>query len=141
MARTRNPKRAQRAESRAKAKVVATKPFQGFVDFIRERGVVGLAIGLAIGAQANATVQTIASGFINPIVAFLVGSQSGLNGEVWNVVGRDTETINYWFTLGNRTLVFEWGTVLASLITFTAVLLVIYLVYRVLNLDKLDKKK
>lgn len=113
----------------------------GFMGFVREQGVVGLAVGLAIGTQAGATVKAIVEGFITPIVAFLVGSTEGLTKQVWNVVGQDTETVNYWFTMGQRQLVFSWGQVLSSLITLLAVAAVIYYVVKGLKLDKLDKKK
>lgn len=141
MARARNPKRAQAKE---KAKAVAQKPVKpvhGFMDFVREQGIVGLAVGLAIGTQANATVKTIVDGFINPIVAFLVGSQTALTNATWNIVGVDTPQVDYWMTLGQRTLVFGWGAVLGSFITLVAVLAVIYFVVKGLKLDKLDKKK
>ena len=141
MARARNPKRAQ---VKVKAKAVVKKPVKpvhGFMDFIREQGIVGLAAGLAIGAQANATVKSIVDGFINPIVGFLVGSQTALTQAKWNVVGVDTPEVDYWITLGKRTLVFSWGAVLSSMITLVAVLAVIYFVVKGLKLDKLDKKK
>ncbi len=138
MARTRNPKRAQAKE---RTKQIAKKPVHGFMDFVREQSIVGLAVGLAIGTQANATVKALVEGFINPIVSFLVGSQDGLLLASWNVVGKDTATINYWFTLGNRVLIFRWGMVLSSIITLIAVLAVIYYVVKGLKLDKLDKKK
>lgn len=138
MARKRNPKRAQAQE---KAKSAAKKPVHGFMEFIREQGIVGLAVGLAIGTQANATVKTMVEGFINPIVGFIVGSPTALAAATWNVVGVDTRQTDYWFTLGNRTLVFGWGAVLGSLITLLAVLAVIFYVVKGLKLDKIDKKK
>lgn len=117
------------------------KQLAGFMDFVRTQGVVGLAVGLAIGTQAGATVKAIVEGFINPVVAFVVGSQDGLLGAKWNVIGPDGEATNYWLSLGNRTLVISWGAVLSSLITLIAVAAVIYFVVKGLKLDKLDKKK
>lgn len=130
--------------AREKAKnlsAVADSKLKGFMDFVREQGVVGLAVGLAIGTQAGATVRSIVEGFINPIVAFLVGSTQGLQNARWHIVGKDTDAVNYWFTIDNRELVFSWGQVLSSLITLLAVAAVIYFVVKGLNLDKLDKKK
>ncbi len=117
------------------------RQISGFMDFVRKQGVVGLAVGLAIGTQAGATVKTIVEGFINPIVSFIVGSQEGLLNAKWNVIGPDSEATNYWLTLGNRTLVISWGSILSSLITLVAVAAVIYFVVKGLGLDKLDKKK
>lgn len=138
MARARNPKRAQAKE---KTKQVVKKPVSGFMDFVREQSIVGLAIGLAIGTQANATVKALVDGFITPIVGFVVGSQDGLLLATWNVVGVDTAQTDFWITLGKRLLVFKWGMVLSSIITLTAVLAVIFFVVKGLKLDKLDKKK
>jgi len=113
----------------------------GFMTFIRQQGIVGLAIGLAIGTQANATVKSIVEGLINPIVAFVVGSNTGLTEDKWYMIGKDTPQTNYLLTFGNRELVFNWGQVLSSLITLIAVAAVIYFVVKGFKLDKLDKPK
>lgn len=131
--------REKAAEARENTKI--GKQLSGFMDFVRTQGVVGLAVGLAIGTQAGATVKAIVEGFINPIVAFVVGSQDGLLNAKWNVIGPDSEATNYWLTLGERTLVISWGAILSSLITLLAVAAVIYFVVKGLKLDKLDKKK
>lgn len=131
--------RSKAANARKNTKV--GKQISGFSDFIRTQGVVGLAIGLAIGTQAGATVKAMVEGFINPIVGFLVGSQEGLLNAKWNVIGPDSESVNYWLTLGDRTLIISWGAILSSLITLFAVAAVIYFVVKGLKLDKLDKKK
>ena len=118
-----------------------TGHINGFLDFIRSQGVIGLAVGLAIGAAAGDTVKKLVEGFINPIVAFIVGSQTNLLEAKWDIVGVDTDTVNYWFTLGERTLVISWGAILSSVITLLAVAAVIYYVVKGLKLDKLDKPK
>ena len=117
------------------------KLYHGFFDFIREQGVIGLAIGLAIGAQTNTTVKSIVDGLINPIVGFVLGSSADLSEQTWNLIGKDTDTTNYLFTLGNRQLVLGWGEILSSIIQLVAVAAVIYFVVKGLGIDKLDKKK
>lgn len=117
------------------------KLYHGFFDFIREQGVIGLAIGLAIGAQTNTTVKSIVDGLINPIVGFVLGSSADLSEQTWNLIGKDTDTTNYLFTLGNRQLVLGWGEILSSIIQLVAVAAVIYFVVKGLGFDKLDKKK
>ncbi|HET8689902.1 MAG TPA: MscL family protein [Candidatus Saccharimonadales bacterium] len=117
------------------------KALGGFMTFIRTQGVVGLAVGLAIGTQANSTVKSIVEGLINPLVAFILGSDTGLVDRKWYVVGQDNSTTNYLLTLGNRQLVFAWGQVLSSLITLVAVAAVIYFVVKGFKFDKLDKAK
>lgn len=120
----------------ATAKVRTVRPTKvvkvgGFMDFVREQGVVGLAVGLAIGTQAGAAVKSIVEGFINPLVAFAVGSQNGLLNAKWTVV-------TDWH---DRTLVLGWGGVVSALITLVAVAAVIYYVVKGFKLDRLDKKK
>lgn len=116
----------------ASAKVRAARPRpRGFMTFIREQGVVGLAVGLAIGTQAGAAVKSIVEGFINPLVAFIVGSQEGLLRAKWVVV-KD------WH---GRDLIFAWGQALSAVITLLAVAAVIYYVVKGFKLDRLDKKK
>ena len=135
-------KEAEAAEKAAdKLLNVASGRAAGFMDFIREQGVVGLAVGLAIGAQTNTTVKSIVEGIINPVVGFILGSSTVLADQKWNLVGKDTDTANYLFTLGNRQLVLGWGEILSSLIQLIAVAAVIYFVVKGLGFDKLDKKK
>lgn len=148
MAREKIKQKAVHARAKAKDKIgkvkanpVARKQIGGFMNFVRTQGVVGLAVGLAIGTQAGATVKALVEGFINPIVAFIVGSHEGLLVATWNVVGKDTAETDYWLTLGDRTLVFGWGMVFSSLLTLFAVAAVIYYVVKGLRLDRLDKKK
>lgn len=108
---------------------VASGRVTDFMNFVREQGVVGLAVGLAIGTAAGATVRQIVEGFINPMIALLVGSQESLMASKWHV------------EIGNRTADFAWGAVLSSIITLIATALVIYWVVKVGKLDRLDKKK
>lgn len=105
------------------------KHASGFMTFIREQGVVGLAVGLAIGVAAGDTVAKLVEGFVNPIVALLVGSQEGLQAAVWTI------------TIGDRTADFAWGAFVSSAITLLATALVIYWIVHVAKLDRMDKKK
>lgn len=105
------------------------KQLKNFMGFVREQGVVGLAVGLAIGTQVGIVVKTIVDGFINPIIALIVGSQDGL------------ESAHFTISIGGRHADFMWGAVLSALIVLVAVAAVIYYVVMGLKLDKLDKPK
>lgn len=129
--------RAQRAKERARAKGAAARAkahrasrneTAAFVDFVRSRGVIGMAIGLAIGTIASGTIKTIVEGFVTPMVQFVVGTHRTLEVQTWHV------------ELWGRTADFQWGAALSSLITLVATIFVIYLLVRILQLDKLDKK-
>lgn len=100
----------------------------GFMKFVREQGVVGLAVGLAIGAEASGLVKVIVSSIITPILDLMVG-KGGLENLKW--------TLN----IADRTGVFAFGTLIDALIRFLAVAFVIYFIVKNLKLDKLDKAK
>lgn len=105
------------------------KRLQGFMDFIRQQGVVGLAIGLAIGTQATIVVKDIVGAVIDPIVGLIIGNPQGLQASVWNV------------TIAGRDATFEFGRLAYSLIVFVSVAAVVYFIVMGLKLDKIDKKK
>ncbi len=124
--------KAVRAKSRARAKKIAEaaphRPLSGFVEFIREKGVVGLAIGLAIGTAASGLVTQIVNAVITPMVGLIVGKE-GLAG------------LNTTITIGDRSELFAFGDLIDAMIKFIAIAAVIYFVVLGLKLDRLDKKK
>ena len=106
-----------------------SKPISGFLDFIRERGVVGLAVGLAIGTAATGLVNQMVNAVIVPFVNMLIGNQ-GLKGWKVNVdLGRGHEAE------------FLFGELTDAMIKFIAIAAVVYFVVKGLKLDRLDKKK
>ena len=92
-----------------------------FLNFIREQGVVGLAIGFILGGAVGKVVASLVNDLIMPMVALLLGSTEGLKGLA--IYG-----INY-------------GAFISTLIDFIIIAAVIYFVFKRLGLDKLDKKK
>lgn len=107
----------------------ATKQVRGFVDFLREQSVVGLAIGLVLGTQAKQLVDQMILSFFNPFIGLLLPGEGTL--------AQKKATIH----LGDKSAEFAWGAFLISLMTFVIVAAVIYFIFRGLRLDKLDKKK
>lgn len=122
-------KAAATARLRAAEKAAAAQPLTGFMNFVREQGVVGLAIGLALGAQVKALVDQIVASFINPLVGLILPGQGDLSKKFFS------------FTVGDKTAVFSYGAFLNVLISFIAVAAVIYFVVKGLKLDRIDKKK
>lgn len=131
-----------RAEAiKAKAETAAVKmerlgtgPANGFINFIREKGVVGLAVGLALGTAATGLVLQIINAIVTPAISQLLG----LFG-VQNLRG-----LNYVATRaadGTPLITYGFGDLIDALIKFLAIALVIYFVVIGLKLDKLDKKK
>lgn len=102
---------------------------KGFIDFIRTQGVVGLAIGFIVGTQAKSLVDQFSKSFIDPILGMAVGNSQGLSNKVTQI----------W--IGEAHGDFAWGAFVYALINFIVVALVVYIVFKTLHLDKLDKKK
>jgi large conductance mechanosensitive channel len=109
------------------AKTGAGKGLAGFIEFFRKQGVVGLAIGFVVGTQARMLVDQFNSSFVNPILGLVVGTGDGLTAQTFDL------------TVGGKTATFTWGAFVYSLINFFTVALIIYFVFRLLRLDKLDK--
>jgi large conductance mechanosensitive channel len=112
----------------AKLKDHATGHGNGFMTFVREQGVVGLAVGLAIGTEAGVLIKQLVGSTITPIIDLLIG-KGGLEGFKFTV------------HVGDRTGVFALGMLIDVLIRFMAVAFVVYMVVHLLRLDRLDKKK
>ncbi len=100
----------------------------GFVNFLREHAVVGLAVGFVIGAQAQTVVKQLTSSFIEPLFALLFG-------------GQKISAMSSSLTFRGRTQVFTWGALAYVLINFLFVLAIIYIIIKFFKLDKLDKPK
>ena len=100
-------------------------PVGGFVNFLRDYAVVGLAVGFVIGLQAQNLVKQLVNSFIDPAFNLLFGQA---------LSQRD-------FTLEfhGRTASFSWGAFAYAFINFLFVLAAIYALVKLFNLDKLDK--
>lgn len=101
------------------------KKVQGFIEFIREQGVVGLAIGFILGGSVTVLVKSLVDDIINPLVGLLLGKAKDFN--------------DYAFHVGGATI--KWGSFTNNLINFLIIALVVYAGFKVLRLDKLQKKK
>jgi large conductance mechanosensitive channel protein len=99
----------------------------GFIDFLREHAIVGLAVGFAIGTQAQSLVKTLVSSFIDPLFQLLFGG----------ALSKQTFTLHFRSHHAN----FGWGSFVYGLLDFIFVLAAIYFIIKVFNLDKLDKPK
>jgi large-conductance mechanosensitive channel len=99
----------------------------GFINFLREHAVVGLAIGFVIGLQAQTLVKSLVDSFISPAFNLFFGQ---------SLQHRD-------FTLHfhSHTANFGWGAFIYTLLNFLFVLAAIYALFKYLKLDKLDKPK
>lgn len=98
---------------------------KGFVDFIREKGVIGLAVGFLMGGAVSKVVTALVNDIINPIISALLGSAEGLK----------TASIK----IGSSAILY--GDLISVVIDFIIVAFVVYFGVKILGLDKLDKEK
>lgn len=97
----------------------------GFMEFIREQNVVGLAVGLVLGTSASALVNSLINNVLMPPLGFLLGSADGLRGLVWHMGVTPS---------GEMASVF-YGQFINDMINFLVLAFVIYLVIKFLKLD------
>lgn len=98
---------------------------KGFIEFIRDKGVVGLAVGFILGGAISKLVTALVTDIINPIVGVALGATKGIA----NASAR----------IGSTQILY--GDFINVLIDFLIVALVVYFGVTILKLDKIDKKK
>ncbi len=98
---------------------------KGFINFIREQGVIGLAVGFILGGAVSKLVSSIVSDLINPLLGIVLGAVGNLNDS--------------YLKIGSAKLM--WGSFIATFIDFVVIALVVYFGVKALKLDKLDRKK
>ena len=97
---------------------------QDFIDFMREKGVIGLAVGFLMGGAISKLVGAFVEDLVNPLVGLLLGKLGDL-GAASSVIGAAT---------------LKWGDFVSTFIDFAVIAFIIYFVFRWLGLEKLDKK-
>ena len=97
------------------------KAFGGFLTFVRERGVMGLAIGFVLGSSVQKVVTAFVTDIVSPFVDIFLGRADGLKN----------------FAVGK----FLVGDFISVTIDFLILVLIIYCVFKALQLEKLDKPK
>jgi len=98
---------------------------KGFVRFIREKGVVGLAIGFVLGGSVQKVVTALVNDLINPLIGLALGRAESL------------KSIS--FTIGSAQ--FMIGDFVSVAIDFLILAFVVYFGFRALGLERLDKPK
>jgi large conductance mechanosensitive channel len=101
----------------------------GFSEFLREYGVVALAVGFVFGAQVKAVVDQFTASIINPLLGLILPGTGNLAQKSLVIHGN------------NKLTVFAWGALVETLISFIIIAALIYLVVKAFKLDKLTKKK
>ncbi len=98
---------------------------KGFLNFVREQGVVGLAVGFILGGAVAKMVTALVTDLINPVLGVILGAAGNFKEAAINI--------------GPAKIL--WGDFVSSLIDFLVIAFVVYYGVKVLKLDRLDKKK
>lgn len=98
---------------------------KGFIDFIKEQGVVGLAVGFILGGAVSKLVAAIVTDIVTPILGIAMGQVASLKDAYIEVASAKI----------------LYGDLINTVIDFLVIALVVYFGVKVLGLDQLDKKK
>jgi len=98
------------------------KRFSGFIEFIREQGVVGLAIGFILGGAVSKIVSSLVTDIINPLIGILLGKVALANMSVH---------------IGSASI--AYGSFISNFVDFLIIAAVVYMGFKVLRLDRLKK--
>jgi len=92
-----------------------------FFDFVRERGVAGFAVGFILGGAVSKIAQALTDDIINPTVGYFLGPVKNLSA----------------YSIG----AFKIGDFLSTIINFLIVCFVMFLIFKMLRLESIDKTK
>lgn len=106
-------------------KTIIRPAIREFLDFMRQQGIVSLAIGIIIGGAVTKLVTSFVTNLINPIVGIFLGRIGDLSR--WVIPFFNTRIM-----IGNF---------VSALIDFTIIATVVYFGIKKLGLEKLDKPK
>ena len=98
---------------------------KGFVEFIREQGVVGFAVGFILGGSISRLVTSLVNDIVNPILGLALGKVGNLSSA--------------YFLIGSAKIM--WGSFTTVFIDFFVIALVVYFGVKILRVDKLDRPK
>lgn len=101
------------------------KAVADFLDFIREKGVVGLAIGFLIGGAVTKLANSFVENLVNPFVGVLAGDGQSL-AEATVFIG---------------SIEIFWGKFAGDFINFLIICAVVYFGFRLIGLERFDKKR
>jgi large conductance mechanosensitive channel len=103
----------------------ASKRINGFFDFIRTQGVIGLAVGFILGDKVKTLVTSLVDDIINPFLGYFLGFGENLK-DAKLVIGE---------------IVVSWGRFSVVLIDFVLVASIVYFLLKGIGLEKLDSRK
>jgi len=97
---------------------------KGFINFIRNHSVVGLAVGFILGGAISKVASAMTTDIVYPLLGSVISSMKDL----------ETVTVD---VFGSKVLI---GHFFSVFLDFLMMLLVVYLILHMLGLDRLYKK-
>lgn len=100
------------------------KLMKGFIEFIRERGVAGFAVGFILGGAVTKVVSSLVTDIVNPSLGLVLSKTKSLESMYLQIAGAKI----------------MWGHFISVLIDFLIIAFVVYFLFKGLGLEKIDKK-
>lgn len=98
---------------------------KGFIEFIRERAVVGFAVGFILGGAVTQVISSLVHDIINPVVGLLLSGTKGIESMYFQVSGARI----------------MWGHFISIFLNFLILAAVVYFIVKGFKLENHDKKK
>lgn len=98
---------------------------KGFIEFIRERGVVGFAVAFILGGAVTKVVSSLVTDIVNPILGLILSRTKSLESMYFKIAGAKI----------------MWGHFITVAIDFLVLSAVVYFIVKVFGLEKIDRKK
>lgn len=98
---------------------------KGFLEFIREQGVVGLAVGFILGGSVSKFVTALVEDIVSPLLSLALGKIENLKGAYW--------------TISSAKIM--WGDFLGVAIDFAMIAAVVYFGVKLFRLDRLQPRE
>ncbi len=96
-----------------------------FILFVRQQGVIGLAVAVVLGGAVQKVVTALVNDILTPLISI--------------VLGQNTDLATASFTIGRAK--FLYGDFISNLIDFFIIAFAIYLLVKIIHADMLDKPK
>lgn len=96
---------------------------RNFINFLRERGISGFAVGFILGKATSDLIGSFVNDIINPFIGIVTGNFQDLS--------------KMSFAVGSATI--KYGNFIVLLINFVILALTVYVIFKVLRLDRLDR--
>lgn len=97
---------------------------QGFIDFIKEQGIMGLTLGFILGGSISKVVTSLVEDIVQPILGLILRAGKGLEALIIPIGASNIRLGNF----------------LSILLNFFIVALIVYIIFKYLKLNTIEKK-